>query len=86
MVLGIVGALLFIANETNALEFAIGKEEESDVVVDFVHFMLFMIGVLCIFSIFLSFPPIHYNFIIYLTAKRYYTSWSSINLCSPLVV
>jgi hypothetical protein len=49
MVLGIVGALLFIANETKVLSFAIENEEESDAVVEFVHFMLFMIGVLCIF-------------------------------------
>lgn len=49
MVLGMVGALLFIANATTILDFTLGSEQESDLVVEFVHFMIFMIGILCIY-------------------------------------
>lgn len=48
MVLGVVGALLFIINVGKVLDFTLGTERENKIVIEFVHFMLFMLGILCI--------------------------------------
>ena len=45
------------------LSFAIQSEEESDAVVEFVHFMLFMIGILCIL---LHSSPLHLSSLIFI--------------------
>lgn len=48
MVLGVIGFLLFIGNASGALSFKVGGEESDEDVVEFVHMMLFMMGVLYI--------------------------------------
>jgi len=66
MVLGMIGFLLFIANETNMLDFSIGSEEGSDDVVEFVHFMLFLLGVFYIMLV---------GFSLILVVQRSFNTW-----------